>query len=1154
MKSHRIINSLFLAIIGLFLTTACSEDLDRYDHQNLYQKKIQISGNIDQIYTSRVNDGGFCNKDKVGIYITDYNGDQPSELKNEGNRADNIQHEYQESENKWIPTQDIYWKDSKTHIDVYGYYPYSEPSDVKSYAFEVAQDQHSTDESGQMGGYESSDFLWGKATNIAPTDQVINLAFRHKMANVRVLLEEGTGFNQGEWAQLDKEVIVLNTVRKSTIDLSNGNVKAIGGAPEIGILPYKDFDKFCAIVVPQEIQANVDLFSITVGGISYKFQKDVNFVYEPGKQHNFTIRINKKENTGEYEFIVGAESITAWENDNMSHDAVARAYVIINVPDYGQLEQSIALAKKDYSKLKNLKLTGKINADDFYFMRDKMTLLQALNIREVEVYGDHIPESAMKNKQSLMRLILPDKLKGIDPYAFEDCSNLVGSLIIPEGVTQIGIAAFKGCKSMTGTLSLPSTLEKIDGEYLMGAFIRCGFSGKLILPEQLKSIGESAFEECLNLTGELRLPDNLEALGNRAFINCVGLTGSIHIPHKIKHIGNSAFAFTGVKGYQGNFNGTLKLPKGLISIASSAFMGTGLRGELNLPDGLIIIPDQAFKGCDFSGELKIPSTVSVIGSESFANNWRLTGDLIIPKDVQSIGSSAFMNCKGISSIIFEDGIETIGRDAFNMCVGVGRIICKAGTPPDVMPNAFDGIPKDNFTLEVPDAAIHLYQTAPGWREFKRIAAYRNFVVRPAMATAINTSVSRKLTLNADAPWTLESKPDWISVDKKNGNQKTEITITFAEMPMGSSNREGEIVFKLNNKDYRTRCKVSQYNYEYQEDKVITLQKATKGNGINIMILGDGYSAKDISEGKYMTDVKRAYEHYFNIEPYNTYRNYFNVYTAIAVSPESGIGGINTIVHNRFNTSAKGGVTLSGRNGESDFKAIMEYSCKAPSINNAKLGETLIIMIPNTTDYGGICYMYDDGCAIAYCPKSDLGYPYDFRGVVQHEAGGHGFGKLADEYIYHNAFIDNCSCSCCEHANAIRIAHAKGWYANISLTGKPNEVPWSHLIMHSKYHSLVDVFEGGFMHTRGVYRSEQNSCMNNEIPYYSTISREAIVKRIKKIAGETYSFEDFVANDKTEAVIATKSTRNSSSSIYYNSNYHNHAPIFLKNRPQVNDRK
>ena len=196
-------------------------------------------------------------------------------------------------------------------------------------------------------------------------------------------------------------------------------------------------------------------------------------------------------------------------------------------------------------------------------------------------------------------------------------------------------------------------------------------------------------------------------------------------------------------------------------------------------------------------------------------------------------------------------------------------------------------------------------------------------------------------------------------------------------------------------------------------------------------------------------------------------------------------------------------------------------------------------------------MYDDGCAIAYCPKSDYGYPLDFRGVIQHEAGGHGFGKLGDEYIYHNAFIDACPCTCCPHAEAIVSAHAKGWYQNLSLSGKMNEVPWSHLIFHDKYKQIVDIFEGAFMHTRGVYRSEQNSCMNNDIPYYSTISRESIVKRIKEIAGEPYTFEEFVANDVMDAS-TVNITRSMVPEFFSKGSIYQHAPIMMGKRPKLNN--
>ncbi len=46
-------------------------------------------------------------------------------------------------------------------------------------------------------------------------------------------------------------------------------------------------------------------------------------------------------------------------------------------------------------------------------------------------------------------------------------------------------------------------------------------------------------------------------------------------------------------------------------------------------------------------------------------------------------------------------------------------------------------------------------------------------------------------------------------------------------------------------------------------------------------------------------------------------------------------------------------------------------------------------------------------------------------------------------------------------------------------------------------------------------------MNNDIPYYSTISRESIVKRIKRYAGEEFDFEEFVTNDKRGASVTSR---------------------------------
>lgn len=881
---------------------------------------------------------------------------------------------------------------------------------------------------------------------------------------------------------------------------------------------------------------------------------------------NFGIKVDKQTGSGAYKLTLVSESITPWENDLVSHDATTKEYIVINSTP-GGLKNAITAANKDYTQVRNLKITGQINAKDFYFMRDSMLRLSALNLKEVRIKGwgkneeneenmdDQIPNSAfyfiqtVGGSNSLNRIVLPDTLKSIGSNAFYGCKYLSGSLIIPEGVTEIKRGAFNGCIGLNGILSLPSTLKKLGNrgeddmgdegtDYYGGVFQNCrNLTGNLILPDNLELIRGYCFSGCSGLYGELRLPAKLKRMGNCAFSSCSGFTGSLSIPQGITALPSEAFHNCG-------FNGTLTLHNGITNIANDAFANCHFKGELHLPKSLKVISENAFCNNDFSGTLTLPSTLTHIGSNAFAYNWRLMGILDIPQEVESIGENAFSNCKMLEGIIFPESMETIRQGAFNECYGINSIICKGTMPAHIESGAFDGVAKDNFTLEVPESAISQYQAAPGWCDFKRIAAHHELVCRPSVACALSTEHKQKLVINAEGEWEVASKPDWCEVSPASGNKKTEVTLTIKGMAKNAASRDGKVVFRLKDKDYTHECSVSQYGYEYGEDEWITLQKATKGNngGINIVLLGDGFNAKDIASGKYLKDIKQEVEYFFGIEPYKTYRDYFNVYTAIPLSTESGVGTVNTIRYNRFNTTFTGGVGL-----KADYDEVFDYALGAPTVNKGNLNQTLIIMVPNSTDYGGICQMWEDGSAIAFCPQSTYGYPLDTRGVIQHEAGGHGFGKLGDEYIYHNAFIDFCGCSCCGHVLEFNAAKSLGWFDNLELTGKMHSVGWSHLIFDDRYSDIVDIYEGGYMHNRGVFRSEPNSCMNNDIPYYSTISRESIVKRIKAYAGETYSFEDFVKNDKRDAGIV-ESRAFGGNGDQRTSGTYQHAPVFHKGSP------
>lgn len=1157
---------LYLLAAGAMLLTGCSDDFFGDKTEQHDSNRIQLSSDIDQLAVTRVNDNGFCNGDVMGVYIVDYEGNKPGTLKVNGNRGDNVRHTFDEPNYKWNSAYDLFWKDKHTHIDVYGYYPFANPESIEDYQFEVQKDQSKATENGEMGGYEASDFLWGKVSDVAPTTSVIRLPMAHRMSNARVTLIKGSGFAEGEWANLEKIVLTANVARKASINLSTGEIKTAGAVENTMTIPSRTNDEWRTIVVPQTVAAGTTLFSITIGGVPYKFTKNEAFTYVSGKMMNFGIKVDKQTGSGAYKLTLVSESITPWENDLVSHDATAKEYIVINSTP-GGLKNAITAANKDYTQVRNLKITGQINAKDFYFMRDSMLRLSALNLKEVRIKGwgkneeneenmdDQIPNSAfyfiqtVGGSNSLNRIVLPDTLKSIGSNAFYGCKYLSGSLIIPEGVTEIKRGAFNGCIGLNGILSLPSTLKKLGNrgeddmgdegtDYYGGVFQNCrNLTGNLILPDNLELIRGYCFSGCSGLYGELRLPAKLKRMGNCAFSSCSGFTGSLSIPQGITALPSEAFHNCG-------FNGTLTLHNGITNIANDAFANCHFKGELHLPKSLKVISENAFCNNDFSGTLTLPSTLTHIGSNAFAYNWRLMGILDIPQEVESIGENAFSNCKMLEGIIFPESMETIRQGAFNECYGINSIICKGTMPAHIESGAFDGVAKDNFTLEVPESAISQYQAAPGWCDFKRIAAHHELVCRPSVACALSTEHKQKLVINAEGEWEVASKPDWCEVSPASGNKKTEVTLTIKGMAKNADSRDGKVVFRLKDKDYTHECSVSQYGYEYGEDEWITLQKATKGNngGINIVLLGDGFSAKDIASGKYLKDIKQEVEYFFGIEPYKTYRDYFNVYTAIPLSTESGVGTVNTIRYNRFNTTFTGGVGL-----KADYDEVFNYALGAPTVNKGNLNQTLIIMVPNSTDYGGICQMWEDGSAIAFCPQSTYGYPLDTRGVIQHEAGGHGFGKLGDEYIYHNAFIDFCDCTCCGHVLEFNAAKSLGWFDNLELTGKMHSVGWSHLIFDDRYSDIVDIYEGGYMHNRGVFRSEPNSCMNNDIPYYSTISRESIVKRIKAYAGETYSFEDFVKNDKRDAGIV-ESRAFGGNGDQRTSGTYQHAPIFHKGSP------
>lgn len=1186
---HKLLLTLGIAALSL---VGCTQDVEvivpeppRADGA----MEIKIDGRIDQEYATRVDDGGFCDGDQVGLYGVNYtdNNATAGTLLDEGNQVDNARYTFDEETHTWSSSGNIYYKDAETNIDIYAYYPYARPESVSAYKFEVAEDQSGVN---ALDGFALSDFLWAKAENVTPSEAKVKLHFTHRLSSVNVNLVEGAGFAEGEFAGLKKSVLVMNTTRTAEIDLSTGVATPTGEAASEGIVTKYNAEGFRAIVVPQLVGAGKSLLSITVDGISYRFKKDVDFVYEAGKMTKFEIKINKKEHTGEYEFVLTATDIVDWVADLDTHGGEARQYYVVHLDEAGTLEAKLNEAKKDPAKIKNLKISGEINAKDFYYMRS-MPMLQYVNLIETTVepcyafeatiqyngeefkcrynwsfaeYMDcpfiavrgvmpktleeaieqleeqypgyevlsgewtnmnktqynanEIPAEIFNKSYYLTNITFPQTLEIIGRGAFAERTCLTGSIIFPDSIKKIGDEAFRGCSNVT-YFSLPNQLETIGGR----AFAGCSsWNGQLDLPSSVTTIGGSAFEYCSALTGSLVLPESLISLGGGAFCGCSGFSGGLTIPLSITSVESGTFQDCS------GLNGTLVLHDGIKSLGDRAFGGCSFQGELQLPTDITKIPEWCFTSNNFSYIKEFPEGLLEIGNYAFCYNRRLMGHIKLPKSLVKLGDNAFEMCSNLEGVTIPKDLAIIRPRVFLECYGINTFICEADEPPFVQNGGLDGIPKDNFVLEVPEKSINRYQSDPNWGEFKRIGAHYDFSISRRQMRVLNAEHSREFVLRAPAnyAWSVESCPEWVTINPSSGVGKTEVTVTVAEMTtadVGSfeintgvynnpnyethEGRVGEIVFLLNDKDARVKMSVEQYDSDNYDGEVIVNQSATKGGGVNIVFMGDCFDARDIAMGGYLDGINEAIGYYFDIEPYKTYRDYFNVYTIVGMSNDSGMGTVNTVRDAKF-----GSQYTINEGVKPDETTTFEYAMKAETVNESNINKTLVVLIENTTDYGGICYMWDDGSAIACCPMSRDAYPYDFRGIVQHEAGGHGFAKLCDEYIYHNAFVQSCGCICCPHVQEFNDAKARGWYRNLEVTGDMDEVAWSHLIFHPKYSNIVDIYEGGYFHSRGVFRSEPNSCMNNNIPYYSAISRQEMVERIMRYAGEEFDINDFYAND------------------------------------------
>ena len=313
-----------------------------------------------------------------------------------------------------------------------------------------------------------------------------------------------------------------------------------------------------------------------------------------------------------------------------------------------------------------------------------------------------IGDDVFRNCSSLSNIVIPNSVTSIGDEAFMHCSSLL-NIVIPDSVTNIGDYAFAQCCSLT-SIDIPDSVTSIGN----GVFCEClaleyifipksviclkgnpflGWNGKLeslspnfmyecdilfnkdkseiisfrnqeiesyIIPNSVKSIGDSAFAGCCSLVS-IVISDSVTNIGKEAFSDCRSLS-KIIIPKSVKSIGDSAFEFC-------RFLVSVVIPESVTSIGENAFSNCGSLSKIFISDSVTSIGDSAFSGCDSLSEIVIPSSVTSIGEETFHGCSSLS-IITIPDSVTSIGNGAFAGCSNLPYNLKQELISRFGDELF----------------------------------------------------------------------------------------------------------------------------------------------------------------------------------------------------------------------------------------------------------------------------------------------------------------------------------------------------------------------------------------------------------------------------------------------------------------------------------------------------------
>jgi len=308
---------------------------------------------------------------------------------------------------------------------------------------------------------------------------------------------------------------------------------------------------------------------------------------------------------------------------------------------------------------------------------------------------------------------IPANVMGIGDGAFQKC-NHVESITFEAGTTSLTVGTYAFCKGSDATQTHTFTcnrqftyrkasspvygnqgdrglfyVDKLLTKVTIGgnvtsipdySFCTSGVASiEMSGATSLTSIGIAAFYECENLKS-VSLPENMETIGNTAFADC-SLT-TVHLNDKLQKIGYYSFS--------DNKLTSVIIPSSVTTISDFAFNGNDLTSVI-IPENVTRVGNYAFDECDKLEIAYIMGSPS-IGTNAFAANTTVANSSITYAD----WIAAYKNKSSVEEIIIMN--DNIANYAYTSSANLNH--------------QFPNLKKVTFAKDVTKLANHIFYAKP----------------------------------------------------------------------------------------------------------------------------------------------------------------------------------------------------------------------------------------------------------------------------------------------------------------------------------------------------------------------------------------------------------------------------------------------------------